>query len=390
VEKAAKIAFAAFLLIAITFYLFLPSPAREGKENARETDAGSRPEQGESGDPPGAALPDAARQAHSSPVLLEPILSELAAECRGRRSRDRILELSGRLKKRVHALSPDEAASAIAGLLRSGIDYETGLHFAVGSEGVMDETPTLRTLLLDLLGQTDPELSAELSREVLGMTDSADEYALALRNLAWINHDRRLDGELLGWFRGMLGRTEWRAQPSDGFLEAFDAAVDLGAAAEMAGVLASTASDPSSALDRAAFVALDRITINKPQEVLVSAMKDPAFLAASPMHRASLLARLDIRDPRERQALEDYLLRFPHAEGELQYFTRIFPNGNRFVGHRLITSSEPVPSIAQIEELDRATLGLLETWAQDPAFSARTNELSAISERLRTGRPPGL
>lgn len=389
--KTAKIAFAACVLAGVVlFWLYLSAPARVGKEAARGVAADSHLEDAGRGDLLGDSSTNAAGRPDAPPVLLESLVSELAAECRGKRSRDRVLELSGRLKKRVHALSPDEAALAIASLLRSGVDYETGLYFAVGSEGVMDEAPTLRTLLLDLLGQTDPAISAEVSREVLGSTNSADEYALALRNLAWINHDRRLDGELLGWFRGMLGRTEWRAQPSDGFLEAFDAAVDLGAATEMAGVLGSTARDPSSPLDRAAFIALDRITINEPQEVLVSAVKDPSLLAASPMHRASLLARLDIRDPRERETLADYLLSFPHAEGELQYFARIFPNSNRFVGHRLITPSEPVPSIAQIEELDRATLGLLESWAQDPAFASRASELSAMTERLRTGRPPGL
>jgi len=241
--------------------------------------------------------------------------------------------------------------------------------------------------LLDLLGQTDPALSAELSREVLRATDSADEYALALRNLAWINHDRRLDAELLAWFRGLLGRTQWMAEPSAGFLEAFDVAVDLGAAAEMAGVLASTAPDPSSPVDRAAFIALDRIMITEPPEVLEPFSRNPAFLAASPMHRASLLSRLDVRDPRQQEALADYLLRFPHTAGELEYFSRVFPNGHRFVGHRLVTSPEPVPSIAEIEELDRATLALLEAWTSDPAFASRTADLRAMAERLRTGRP---
>jgi len=323
------------------------------------------------------------------PPSLASALAALGLECRGTRERTRVLALVARFRKMILDLPPDEASLAIAELLRSGSDYQTGLDFVVGPEGVMDEAPTLRTLLLDLLGQTDPKISAQLSREILGTTNSADEYALALRNLAWTNHDRRLDEELLGWLRGMLGRSRWLAEPSDGFLEAFDAAVDLGAAAEMARVLSFTSQDPSSPADRAAFLALDRIMISDPQDILDPAARDESFLSASPMHRASLFSRLDVRDPRQQAALADYLLRFPHAPGELEYFSRISPNGNRFVGHRLITSPEPVPSIEDIQDLDIATAAVLESWASEPAFAARADDLISIHGRLKAGRPGG-
>lgn len=384
-----KIFFAIAALAGVALVAYLAVAPRFGHRAARSLTAAAPSSDASEPVSDPIDLPGPMAASGTTAPSLAAIIAALGDECRGTRDRNRVVGLSARLKKMVHGLPPDEAAAALAELLRSGSDYETGLGFVVGSEGVMDETPTLRTLLLDLLGQTDPETSAEVSREILAATDSADEYALALRNLAWINHDRRLDAELLGWLRRMLGRSQWMAQPSDGFLEAFDAAVDLGAAAEMAKVLSSTSGDPSLPADRAAFIALDRIVIADPQAILSPAARDASFLSASPMHRASLFSRLDVRDPRQQAALADYLLHFPHAAGELDYFSRVFPNGNRFVGNRLITPPEPLPSIAQIEALDRATLSLMETWAGDPAFVSRVGDLDAIANRLRTGRPTG-
>lgn len=332
---------------------------------------------------------DGTARGQPSSSLFSQIIRSLEVECRDRRDRVRVMALAALLKKRVHEMAPDEAAASIAELLRSGRNYGTGLSFVVGPEGVMEEAPTLRTLLLDLLGQTDPSISAELSREILSTSDSADEYALAMRNLAWINHDGSLDGELLGWLRGMLVHPRWMTESSDGFLEAFDVAVHLGATREMADVLSITARDQSLAADRAAFMALDRIMLSDPQAIFGPALNDPSFFSASPMHRASLFSRLDVRDPRQQATLEEYILRFAHAPGEMEYFSRIFPNGNRFVGHRLVSTPEPVPSIDEMGALDDATVAVIKRWAEDPAFAARASELEAISARLESGRPSG-
>ncbi|MCU0749383.1 MAG: hypothetical protein MUF13_07550, partial [Akkermansiaceae bacterium] len=90
--------------------------------------------------------------------------------------------------------APDEqeAAAALASYLKSGVDVFTKLPFEVGEEGMLATAPTLRTALLDLLVTLDPTLALELARTIMNQTSSPDEYAIALRNLAWND----LDGDL--------------------------------------------------------------------------------------------------------------------------------------------------------------------------------------------------
>ena len=290
------------------------------------------------------------------------------------------------MRKAVHELPPTTAAATLVAFLESGEDASTGLAFHVGPEGVLAESPTLRTAALDFLGQTDPRMSAETARAILESTSSQDEFALALRNLAWANPNRANDAEIHRYFASMLDREEWLEMPSNGFLEAFDVAVDLSAFTEVASVLRledSGGNRVPGPVDRAAFVAADRIMLRNPDAVLAEFQKDPNFLNWAPFHRASLLSRLDVRQPNQKQQLQQYLLETNHAPGELAYFADIFLYGNFFVGPRLVTGAENVGGIAFMAELDRATLQEIESWRKTPDFSSRSTELDKISGRLQ-------
>jgi hypothetical protein len=288
----------------------------------------------------------------------------------------------------VHEASPDEAAQALIALLETGEDHPTGLNFLVGAEGVMDETPTLRTALLDFLGQTDPRLSADYARRLLGQTGSSDEYALALRNLAWTDPDGRLIEELREAFRTMLAHPEWQEEPTRGFLEAFDLAVVTGAVGEVAALIpAATGGDTGEApATRAAFIALDRLMLTQPGKVLAWLGENPSAFGQAPSYRASLLSRLDVSVPAQRELLARYLQRGDHGPGELDYFARIFPNGNFFTGFRLVTS--PADSTVNMPARDRATLAVLREWVARPEFAARRADLEAVITRLESMTPP--
>ena len=125
------------------------------------------------------------------------------------------------------APDPQAAASAIADFLKSGKDAPSSLPFSIGPQGVMNTSPSLRTALLDLLPSLDPTLALEVARAVMDHTDSADEYALGLRNLAWNDLNGDLKEELGIRFDQLLQSKDWMAKPSAGFLESFDAAVEL-------------------------------------------------------------------------------------------------------------------------------------------------------------------
>jgi hypothetical protein len=319
----------------------------------------------------------------SDTIIITRKINALLQEIRQGASPPRVLELLAELKKLLHHADPDEAAAALVAFLETGADSPTKLGFKIGPEGIMEETPTLRTALLDLLGQTDPTQSADYARVIMGTTRSADEYALAMRNLAWSSPGDTLQAELKNAFLGMLGRSEWRMNPTTGFLEAFDLAVATGALQEVAPLLQNqpvgVAEPPIS---RAAFVALDRMMLRNPDMVVATFVRDPSFLAQAPFHRASIMTRLDPRQPSQKDLLAQYLLRPDHASGELDYFAGVFPNGNRFSSHRLTTGWEAGGGIAEQDAIDQAVLQTLEEWAIDPKFAATSDTLQKIHDKL--------
>jgi hypothetical protein len=289
------------------------------------------------------------------------------------------------LQTGVHALPPDAAAAAIIAQLQSGEDAATGLGFVVGSEGIMAETPTYRTELLNLLGQTDPFQASDYARVLMKESlVTPDEYALSLRNLAWADLRGNLRDDLRSFFARMLDRPEWRANPTAGFLEAFDVAAFTESSDLVAKAIepAGTTDIKESLVSRAGFVALDRIMLSNRSAVLDAFQQNPDFLSHAPFHRASILSRLDPRQPAEAQLLENYLLRSDHAPGELAYFAEIYPNGNRFISHRLVTSWERGGSIMEVAQMDKVVLHRVRLWLEDPRFGPRRDELTMIAKRL--------
>lgn len=337
--------------------------------------------------------PDRGREDAAS-AEIQPDVKLLAAldsfaEMLRRRPLDRraVAKEIARVKTMVHEAAPEEAALALIAMLETGEDHATDLRFFVGPEGVMEETPTFRTALLDLLGQTDPGLSADYARRVLKETASADEYALGLRNVAWADPGGRFTEELRQGFRAMLARPTWTAAPSTGFLEAFDLAVATGAVEEVATLIPPQAGDaPEHPVTRAAFVALDRLMLSDPASVVAWWQRNPDALSGAPDYRASLLSRLDVRDPAQEQILSSYLLRQDHGPGELAYFTRLFPNGNFFTGYRLVTGA--VDGTGNVAARDQATVEILQEWLQRPEFESRRPELAAMVARLQSFAAP--
>lgn len=336
--------------------------------------------------PPGKTAeldPSAARPA-SVPDLPQ-AWNDFFTAVENQQSRESVREAYAKLRDAVHASDPSDAAQFFLQFLAGGQDQPTGLGFSVGPEGLLFEAPTLRTTALDLLGQTDPRQSLEMARQILATTNSQEEYALALRNLAWANPNRARDPEIAGWFSKMLDREDWLANPGAGFLEAFDVGVEVSALEDVASVLAiqdETGDRVTGPLDRAAFMALDRIMLRDPNRVLDKLREDPSFLEWAPEHRASIFSRLDVREARQRDALKNYLLNSTHAPGELEYFAEVFPNGNFFVGPRLVTGNERVGGVEVMAEIDRSTLRLISEWKASPEFTSRLPVLETIATRL--------
>jgi len=313
-------------------------------------------------------------------------LSSIVSELRKGAAPSKVLQLLDELRRLIRTLPPERAAAALIAFLETGEDQPTGLDFEIGGEGVMKETPTVRTAVLDLLGQTDPSQSVAYCRTLLRSTASADEYALALRNLGWSCPALVGRDELARDFRDMLARNEWISQPSRGFLEAFDVAVVAGAVDAVAPLLSDRPlGEPEPPLSRAAFVALDRMMLSQPELVVGNFKGDPSFLAQAPFHRASIMARLDPRVSGQKELLESYLLRTNHAAGEIEYFSEVFPNPNRFSSNRLVTGAEKGGSMVSQDAVDRAVLEVFEQWSSDPRFVSAKATIASVMDRLQSG-----
>lgn len=281
--------------------------------------------------------------------------------------------------------SREEAATAaILEFLKSGADAPTGLPFVVGPDGMMDAVPTLRTALLDLLPSLDPLAALDQARELMDQRKSPDEYALALRNLAWNDLDGDLRGELSIRFMDLL-KTPWLDQPSAGFLEAFDIAVEVGGGPmfdRLVRLAGETGAKSNTAGSRAAYMALDRMILRDPSILTAAFESDAKWMDFAPQQRASLLSRLDITAPSQREVFQRYVSSVDHSEGELEYFAKLFPNGNYLHGHRLVTTDEETPGINERSAADARVLRELE--ALEASATGKAAEVIAkIRERLK-------
>lgn len=303
------------------------------------------------------------------------------------------------LKRLLLEMPDDVATDGMLRYLQTNEDTPTSLPFDVGEDGPLNQAPSLRTLLLDLLGQTGPEESVAFANQIFEKSDSPDEWALALRNLGW--HD--LDGEnratMLTRFQEMITRTDWTQSPTDGFLESLDISVHLGfeSTADLVAALVEPrpqppASDTPAETDlpppqpppvtHAATLALHRMAIGDPAPVVERLGTDPTYLQQAPSYRASLLARADVRDPQQAAALATYLTQTNVLPQEHLAFLSEFPNRNGILTNALVSTLPPHLEFDQNAAIDRAALVLVEQWIQNGLNPTLNDALIQTRDRL--------
>ena len=241
--------------------------------------------------------------------------------------------------------NPADAAVAIAAVrefLARGEDAPTGERFHVSQGGALSEAPTVRTLLMDRLGSlartAGTDDARQVANETFGSKGSADEWALALRNVAWADPDgsRAL---LADKTREMLAYGPWRATPSGGFMEAFDAAA-YSRDATLMGDFARLAAE-ATPLRQAALVGADRLTAEAPLAVANYLNDNPNVLADRPLVRADYLGKLDLADPAQRAAAEAYLDRTDVDTAEKVKFLGRLEQPAYFASDSLLTAPQP-------------------------------------------------
>lgn len=275
------------------------------------------------------------------------------------------------------------AGAAIVAFLASGEDAVTGLEFRVGEGGVLEEAPTLRTAMLDKLGQLSGKDATEYARNIFEQARNADEWAVNMRNLAWNNKDERFTPELQSRLEQMLDHKDWLQAPTAGFLEAFDLAVYLGGAQQVANMASVLGLGLQNGLDHAAFLSLDRLTLREPETVFNYLHADPNLMSWSPDVRAALMARATDSDSRvQREALEAYMQDPKTGTEEFHQFAELFPNRNYNLGSRLVTPEEQVTGLKEMAQADVKALEMVRQWMADSRFATRHAELGGVERRL--------
>ncbi len=235
---------------------------------------------------------------------------------------------------------PAAGIAAIRRFLATHEDAATGQQFAVAGGGLLSGAPTLRLFLLDLLGQLSRQIrqgdGAAVAREILAKKDSPDEWALALRNLAWDEpKSRRFLAQKM---HEMLAYEPWIATPTSGMFEAFDVAVYSGDATFIP-TLSALSRGENPPLQRAATVALDRLAETSTLAVMNYLNANPTVIADLPFVRADYFAKADLADAQQREAVERYLDRADIAASEKTKFLHAIASPGSFVSDSLLTTS---------------------------------------------------
>ena len=284
------------------------------------------------------------------------------------------------LRRILLAADPHEAMAAILSFLTTGQDARTGETFGIQKGGGLAGAPTFRVMLLDLLGRIARDSGSDealtFSKALLTRKTSADEWAIALRNVAWSAPEDR--AYLASKMREMLAYQPWRQQPGAGFLEAFDVIVftrDITFTADFAAM----ANSEDDALRRAAATAMDRLSEMAPLDVMNYLNGHPDEFAALPFLRADYFSKADLSQFQQRQAVEAYLARADVTVAEKDKLLSVFASPGSFVGDTLVTDSAAADDPPQRTAGLRAAVG---DWLKGNRFPALTGALAQLQRRL--------
>lgn len=288
-----------------------------------------------------------------------------------------------RLRGLLRGLPADEAVGLIDRYLSGGRDADLPLEFTIDADGFLASPPSLRVALLDELGRLDPAAAARIGREVLASPTAADEWAVALRNVARGENSPATADYLRGKTEELIRNDEWQARPSIGYLNAFDVLVHLGATESLPLLSELMQREERRDLAHASFLTLDRLTQRQPLQTLEQLAGDAALQAARPEMVAQQFARADLRDPGQRQLVRKWLTDPGRSELEFRAFAGVFPNNNRMISRNLLTDDQP-PSGAELREHDLAVAAIVAEWQEDPALETIRPHLETIAGRLRS------
>lgn len=266
---------------------------------------------------------------------------------------------------------PHLLAATLDALLQSQVNRPTGLTFAVGPQGFLAGWPDIRTFLVDALAMADPEESAKIARTILRETNSAAEYAIAIRSLIRTSAEQATSSELLSAFQTLLSRQHWQGDAA--MAESLDLARYLGTR-EAASALLHWNGSP-----QARSMALHEFAADHPA-IMIATLSEAA--ADSSAETTSLWARADPADPAQAAAIDTYLRNPAIPVAQRETFLSLYPLRSLTTGYRLYRGNPAPYDENGIRRSDAAALAQAESWLRDPDLVSLRESLTAWKTRL--------
>jgi hypothetical protein len=280
--------------------------------------------------------------------------------------------------------SSELAIASITEFLRSGRDLPTGQEFAAGEAQHVHSS--LRALLLDELARLDPEVAAQVSRQLLEGAESlaVDVHAMALRNVAAVAGEPLTAAER-DYFRGAWEAIAARPEVLDGSCPVSLAALDLVVFLGDGGLLGSLFDLRQRAVSPLAAEAIERVTERLVSRVPTAVMAQLASTRESfgelPELRARYLARADLAHATEREAVRTFLTDSRMEDDALQAFLLRYPNEDEILVPGLFDAGHE----SLLEETTRnhdLALQVVQAWRSEPAMAGAEEALSVMQLRL--------
>lgn len=381
---------AGLLFLLLVWVVFNQSQKQEGahrsvdaKNQASKLGSASLPS-----DPPKDLEKEEAKVVlHAPDPVLRAELQALKNRLAQKPDRETVLRLLREFMQKAFSANPDAAAAALLEFLRSGEDLSTSLGFVVGEAG-LDEWPTLRAFLLDLLGKIDPELASRYALEtVIPAKSSTVEYAVSLQIL-W-NHGgaEKATPELTQAWLGLLRKTDWSTKPESAWLESLDFASRIPEATpEFLKASTEWLANPENVVERigAVDLALERMAVQQPVAVMEVLLGDPSLLnlGRGIYQRSQIFARASLNDSEQQRFLAAYLERLGPGSQEAELFFSAFPCHNFSVSPGL--SGQPkVNSSREIIASDRAAFQWWQSQSSTPWATKHQREWVKALTKMR-------
>jgi hypothetical protein len=284
------------------------------------------------------------------------------------------------LRAKLLAADPKAASAAICAYLASGRNVPTGMPFVVGADGSMASVTSLRAYLLDLLLTVDPQAALAEAEAVFDAKTSADEYAICLRNVGKIDTGAEGRAYVAKRARELLS-SGLASNPTAGFVEAFDAVVYAGDARDLELLAGYTGKDKGMGLNLPAFMAMDRMVIDNPEDTLQALLAKPSMLDERPLTRAGFFARADLSDGKQLAEVEQYVQSLNPSSEEAQYYFSLFPNVNFTLTDGILTVRLSFGA-DYVRTRYEAALDAVNTWMGDSNYARYKSQLESARARL--------